>query len=137
MSVLALTPESQRIAGVMLLTIVTIESGGWFLTRVATGKVPLTEFQKGFARAGHAHAATLVTLGLLTLLFADAAQLSGAAGWVGRLGVPLAAVLMPAGFFFSSMGQDRVRPNRLMSLVWVGAVCLAAGVVTVGVGLLV
>ena len=47
-----------------------------------------------------------------------------------------AAVLMPAGFFFSAMGEGRTKPNRAVVLLPVGAVVLAAGVVTLAVGLL-
>ena len=120
-----------------LLTIVGIEFGGWFMTRIVTGKVGMTPFQKTFARAGHAHAGVLVTLALVTLVLADAAALDGALGWLARLGTPMAAALISAGFFFSSMGRGEVlRPNRLIWLVWLGAVSLALGVVTLGVGLL-
>ncbi|WP_242183877.1 hypothetical protein [Saccharopolyspora soli] len=137
MQVLPLSASSQYIAGVVLLTIVTIEFGGWFLTKIVRGQVPMTEFQRNFARAGHAHAGVLVTLGLVCLVLADATQLTGAFGWIARLGVPLAAVLMSAGFFLSSTGREVHQPNRLIVLLWLGALSLAAGVVTLGIGLLV
>lgn len=141
MQVLVLTSASRHIAGAVLLTIVGIEFGGWFLTRIARGGVAMTDFQENFARAGHAHAGVLVTLSLITLLLADAAQLGGAFGWVARIGPPLAAALISAGFFASSAGHPRraravVEPNRLIALVWLGALSLAAGVITLGVGLL-
>ncbi|MDA3627481.1 hypothetical protein OU415_18710 [Saccharopolyspora sp. WRP15-2] len=137
MSELSLSAASQYVAGATLLTIVTIEFGGWFLTKVVRGQVPMTEFQRNFARAGHAHAGVLVTLGLVCLVLADATALTGALGWLARLGVPAAAALMSAGFFLSSLGRDVHRPNRLIALVWLGALSLAGGVVTLGVGLLV
>ncbi|MEV1202580.1 hypothetical protein [Microbispora rosea] len=136
MTPLQLSQPTQVIAGVVLLTIVTIEFGGWFLTRIVRGAVPMTPFQQAFARAGHAHAGVLVTLGLVCLLFVDATGLDGAALWTARLGVPAAAVLMSAGFFLSSIGRDVTRPNRLIILLWLGALCLAAGVLTLGIGLL-
>ena len=37
----------------------------------------------------------------------------GPAGWVARHRIPIAAILMPAGFFFSSMGAGRTEPNGL------------------------
>jgi hypothetical protein len=92
-------------------------------------------FQKAFARAGHAHAGVLVTLSLICLVLADATNLSGAMAWVARLGVPIAAILMPAGFFLSSMGREVTKPNKLMALVWLGALSLAIGVVSLGIGL--
>ena len=60
----------------------------------------------------------------------------GVGGWVARLGIPTAAILMPAGFFFSSMGAGRTEPNGLVVLLWLGAASLAAGVITLGVRLL-
>jgi hypothetical protein len=77
-----------------------------------------------------------VSLALVCQVLADSTDLTGALAAVARSGVPLAAILMPAGFFFSSMGRDVTRPNRFIVLLWVGAASLAAGVVTLGVGLL-
>ena len=137
MHTMMLSPESRYIAGAVLLTIVGIEVGGWFMTRIVGGHVAMTPFQKSFARAGHAHAGVLVTLGLVTLILADAAALDGVLGWLARVGTPAAAALMSAGFFFSSMGRGEVtRPNNLIWLVWLGALSLGVGVVTLGLGLL-
>lgn len=137
MQTVVLDPVSRSIGGVVLLTIVGIEFGGWFLTRVLRGQFAMTPFQKNFARAGHAHAGVLVTLSLVNLVLADAAGLHGALGEIARLGAPAAAALMSAGFFFSSMGRGEItRPNKLIWLVWIGALCLGAGVVTLGIGLL-
>jgi hypothetical protein len=137
MQTFVLSPESRYIAGAVLLTIVGIEFGGWFMTRIVGGHVRMTDFQKSFARAGHAHAGVLVTLGLVTLVLADAAALDGVLGWLARVGTPAAAALISAGFFFSSMGRGEVtRPNKLIWLVWLGALSLAVGVVTLGLGLL-
>jgi hypothetical protein len=133
---LELSDSSRLIAGIVLLTVVTIGFGGTFLLRIVGGKVPMTDFQKAFARAGHAHAGVLVTLGLICLVLADAAGLAGLTGWVARAGVPLAAILMSAGFFLSSAGRGRTVPNGLIALLWLGAAALAAGTLTLGVGLL-
>jgi hypothetical protein len=51
-----MTDSSRIIAGVVLLTIVTVQFGGSFMTKIVRGQVPMTDFQKSFARAGHAHA---------------------------------------------------------------------------------
>lgn len=133
---LELSTEAARLAGILMIAIVTIESGGVYLTRIARGAVPATDFQQSFARAGHGHAGMLVTLGMVGAILTDATTLDGAAAWLARSGIPLAAILMPAGFFFSSMGAGRTAPNRLIWLVWIGAVSLAAGALTLGFGLL-
>jgi hypothetical protein len=134
--VLVLSPAALRLAGILMLAIVTIETGGMYLVKVVRGRAPATAFQTNFARAGHAHAGVLVILGLLTAVLTDATGLSGLAAWVARSGIPVAAILMPAGFFFSSMGTDVHEPNRWIALVWLGAASLAAGAATLGIGLL-
>ena len=98
--------------------------------------MPATGFQIAFARAGHAHAGVLVVFGLLCQLFVDATGLEQPLAGIARSGVPLAAILMPAGFFFSSMGAGRTEPNRFIWLVYAGSLSLSIGVVTLGIGLL-
>ena len=133
---LNLSAEARLTAGILLLTIVAVEFGGTYMLRLVRGSVVVTPFQLAFARAGHAHAGVLVILGLVVQPFADAAGLSGVAGWAARSAIPLAAILMSAGFFLSSMGAGRTGPNGMILLVYAGAVALAVGSLSLGVGLL-
>lgn len=125
------------IVGGTLLSVVTIAFGGTFMLRVLGGKVPANDLQKSFFRAGHAHAGVLVLLGLVTALLTDAADVS--TGWAitGTLGVLVAAILIPAGFFLSVLGTAPQRPNKLVTLLWLGALALAVGLVISGVGIVV
>jgi hypothetical protein len=136
MEPITLTDASRFLAGVLLIALVTVETGGLYLIRIVGGRMAATPFQLSFARAGHAHAGVLLILSLVGLLYADAVGVEGAWGTVARSGVPIAALLMPAGFFFSSMGKGATRPNRLIVLVYVGGVSLAAGLLALGVALL-
>ncbi len=131
-----MSEETRVLAGVLLLALVTVETGGLYLLQLWRSRGGVTDFQMGFARAGHAHAGVLLVLSLTALLYADTADLSGIWNWLARTGVPVAAILMPAGFFFSSMGQGRTRPNRLVGLIFAGAVVLALGLASLGIGLL-
>lgn len=133
---IALSADSRSTAGALLLTIVAIEWGGWYVLRLVRRQRPATEFQRTFARAGHAHAGVLVTLALVGQILADAARLSGPLAILARDGIWAAAILMPAGFFLSSAGREAVAPNRLIALVYAGIVSLTLGVVTLGIGLL-
>lgn len=133
---LKLSADTLGTAGVVLLTVVFIEYGGYFMLRLVRGAQPATDFQRSFFRAGHAHAGVLVTLALVCLILADAAHLSGLQNTLARNGVPLAAILMPAGFFFSAMGRGVTAPNRFVILVYLGALSLAAGTLALGIGLL-
>jgi hypothetical protein len=133
---ITLSSQGRTTAGILLLTIVAVEYGGTYMVRIVRGKVPVTSFQKGFSRAGHAHAGVLVVFAILCQILADAAHMSGIPATLARSGVAFAAILMPAGFFFSSMGKGRTEPNGFIALLWVGAIVLAAGVVALGIGLL-
>jgi hypothetical protein len=134
--VLTLSSSSLSTAGVLLITIVGVGYGGTFMLRVVGGRVPTTDFQKAYFRAGHAHAGVLVILSLLACILVDATDLDGAAEFVARYGVPAAAVLMPSGFFFSAIGRGRTTPNQFVVLIWLGAASLATGVLALGFGLL-
>ena len=122
--------------GILLLALITVESGGWFLTRVVRGLAPANRLQQSFYRAGHAHAAVLIVLSLVILAVLGQAALDGVWVWMARLGVPVAAILMPAGFFLSVLGRDPQRPGRAIVLLWIGAASLTAGLLTAGVGLI-
>lgn len=130
------SPNDLILIGILLLALVTVESGGYFLTRVVRGHVTANRLQQNFFRAGHAHAAVLLVLSIAILAVIDNAALDGFWLWLARVGVPIAAILMPAGFFLSVLGKDPERPNRLIVLLWVGAASLTAALITAGIGLI-
>ncbi|WP_029138021.1 hypothetical protein [Nakamurella lactea] len=127
--------SSITLVGILLLALITVESGGYFLTKVGRGSVPANTLQKNFFRAGHAHAAVLLVLSIAVLAVVDQAGLSGFWEWVAKTGIPISAILMPAGFFLSVIGKDPKRPNGLLGLLWVGATLLTIGLLTAGIAL--
>ncbi len=131
-----MSDEVRVLAGILMLSLVTVETGGVYLMKLWRSSEGMTPFQIGFARAGHAHAGVLLVLSLALLGYAEAADLSGLWAWLARAGVPIAAILMPAGFFLSVLGKDPERPNRLIVLLWAGAIALTAALITAGVGLI-
>ena len=135
-AVFTLSDHGKTTAGILLLAVVAVEFGGTFMLKVVRGKVPTTPFQVSFSRAGHAHAGVLVIFALVCVILTEAASVSGLQETLARGGVAFAAILMPAGFFFSSMGPGRTEPSKFIILVWIGAGVLAAGVIALGVGLL-
>jgi len=91
--------------------------------------------QTSFFRAGHAHAGVLVILSLICQIFVEHAALGPGFAWLVRIGVPLAAILMPLGFFLSvSFTPDR--PNKWIWSLYAGALVLAVSVVVLGIGLI-
>jgi hypothetical protein len=73
-----MTREARMMAGVILITVPTIQYGGYFLlTQLvdrASGYMQNPLRQK-FFRAGHAHAGVIVLLSLICQLLADGAAL--------------------------------------------------------------
>jgi hypothetical protein len=132
---MTIQPQSVLLIGILLLALVTVESGGVFLTKVGRGSVPANALQKNFFRAGHAHAAVLLVLSIAILGVIDNADLPPVVEFLARDGVPIAAILMPAGFFLSVLGKDPAKPNRLMILLWIGAGFLTSGLLAAGIGL--
>ena len=131
-----LSDTSQQLAGILFLALVTVETGGLYMLKIVRSRPDVTPFQEKFARAGHAHAGVLLVLALVCQPFVDATNLPAPWAWVARSGVAVSALLMPGGFFFSSMGGGRTEPNRLIALVLVGAALLAVSLATLVVGLL-
>lgn len=134
-----MTREARTMAGVILLTIPTIQYGGYFLlTSLANRESGYMDnpLRQNFFRAGHAHAGVFVILSLICQILADSANLPGPWLWLARIGVPVAAILIPAGFFFSMVSPSASQPNGFISLIYLGLPFLAAGVLTLGIGLL-
>ncbi|MGA7463253.1 MAG: hypothetical protein WBW69_23660 [Candidatus Korobacteraceae bacterium] len=92
--------------------------------------------RQNFFRAGHAHAGVIVILSLICQLMADSKALPASLIWLARIGVPLAAILIPLGFFLSVPLPTTTQPNGAIAFIYVGAVVLAVSVLTLGVGLL-
>ena len=134
-----MTREARIMAGLILLTVPTIQYGGYFLLTSLIDRNSHymdNALRQNFFRAGHAHAGVFVILSLLCQILADNATLPPGLLWFARTGVPLAAILIPAGFFFSLASPTASRPNSLIALIYVGIAVLAASVVILGVGLL-
>ena len=131
--------ESRMLAGVLLVILPTVMFGGvsllGFLTRGEAGYVD-NPLRQDLFRAGHAHAGVYLVLSLVMLRYVDEAALSPALKWLARLGAPIAAILIPAAFFLSVVSPTAREPNALLNLAYIGALFLAAAVLTLGVGLI-
>ncbi|KAA0022345.1 hypothetical protein [Antrihabitans cavernicola] len=132
----SLPPFLTIVLGGTVLTVIGIAFGGTFLLKVLGGKQGANDLQKTFFRAGHAHAGVLVTLGLTIGLLTHAAAVGDGWAAAGTITVLAAAIFMPAGFFLSVVGTNPSKPNRLITLLWLGAACLVVGLTISGVGIL-
>ena len=71
-------------------------------------------------------------LSLLIQLFVDGLPLPAAIALMVRLGAPIAAVLMPLGFFLSVLSPKAQKPNAFIGLVYLGGVFLSISVIVLG-----
>jgi hypothetical protein len=137
-SVLQISDDTRRLAGILLITIPTVEYGGVallsMLRRREAGYMD-NPLRQNLFRAGHAHAGVLLILALVCQIFVDAIVLSPVLAWIARLGVPAAAILMPAGFFLSVGSPRAETPNGAIRLVYAGAAIMAVALLILGVGL--
>lgn len=134
-----MTREAKIVAGIILITVPTIQYGGYFLLTSLMNKgsgYMENPPRQNFSRTGHAHAGVIVILSLVCQILADAAALPSPLLWAIRIGVPLSAILISAGFFLSVLSPTATQASGAVSLIYAGAIILALGVVTLGIGLL-
>src|SRR5215472_18117776 len=104
-----MTREAKLVCGIMLITVPTIQYGGYFLLTSLMSKSSRymeNPLRQNFFRAGRAHAGVIVILSLVCQILADSAVLPSPLVWLVRVGVPLSAVLISAGFFFSMLPPE-------------------------------
>jgi hypothetical protein len=127
------------LAGILLVVLPTVMFGGLsllsFLTRNSPGYTD-NPLRHDLWRAGHAHAGVYLVLSLVMLRYVDEAVLSPFWKWIARTGTPIAAILIPTAFFLSVVSPTATEPNGLMNLAYIGALFLAAAVLSLGIGLL-
>ena len=133
-----MSPVTRRVAGVLLLLLPTVMAGGVSILTLLVNEPGYRENQlrQDLWRAGHAHAGVLLVLALVALRYVDDAHLPDGAKRFVRFAFPTAAMCFPLAFFLSVLTPDASQPNALINLAYVGALLLAAGVLTLGVGLI-
>ena len=131
--------ESRILRGILLVVLPTVMYGGVSLLSFLTRNVPGyndNPLRHDLWRAGHAHAGVYIVLSLVMLQYVDEAVLSPFWKWLARTGAPIAAILIPTAFFLSVASPTAAQPNGLMNLAYIGALFLAAAVLSLGVGLI-
>ncbi len=122
---------------VLLIAFPTVVFGGVSVLRLLLDDPAYreNELRQDLWRAGHAHAGVLMVLSLVVLRHVDETDLGPRARDFVRHAVPAAAILLPVAFFASVASPRATEPNALISLAYLGALLLAAGLLTLGVGL--
>ena len=121
---------------ISLLSLVSVEYGGWALLGFLTGRGQLGEFREQFFRAGHAHAGVLLVLSLVYFLYLDRTGYSTGVQWLAGL-LLLVGIIAQSGGFFLHMGLGQKDRSSLGTVVTrTGALLIAAALVVLALGLL-
>jgi hypothetical protein len=122
---------------VALLSLVTVEYGGWaLLSFVSSRRGQLSEFQTQFFRAGHAHAGVLLVLALVYFLYlGNNTDFAESTQWVAGA-ILLAGVLAQSGGFFLHLGVGEAgRSSVGTRLTRSGALLIATALVILVIGI--
>ena len=121
---------------IALLSLVSVEYGGWALLGFLTGRGQLGEFREKFFRAGHAHAGVLLVLSLVYFLYLDRTGYSTVVQWIAGL-LLLLGIIAQSGGFFIHLGLGRPDRSSLGTVVTrTGALLLAVALVMLAIGLM-
>jgi hypothetical protein len=133
-----MSDESLRSAAILLVILPTVAFGGvsiLYLWITSRSDYMQNRLRARLWAAGHAHAGVFLILSLVALQYIDQAQLSDGMRSLTTWLIPGAAILVPAGFFLSTVKPDVERPNALINLAYLGFVSLSAGLLILGIGL--
>ena len=132
-----MSEKSRRLAGILLIVLPTVIYGGVTILGFLINDpgYMANPLRQDLFRAGHAHAGVLLLLSLIALRYVDEAILSEAWKSLVRFSIPGSAILLPAAFFFSVLDPAAKEPNGLINLAYAGAILLASGLLTLGIGL--
>jgi hypothetical protein len=121
---------------VSVLSLISVEYGGWALLGFLTGRGQLGQFREQFFRAGHAHAGVLLVLSLVYFLYLDRTSYSDGMKWIAG-SLLLAGIMAQSGGFFVHLGVGQPNRSSLGTIATrLGAVLIAAALVILAVGLL-
>jgi hypothetical protein len=121
---------------IALLSLVSVEYGGWALLGFLTGRGQLGEFRQKFFRAGHAHAGVLLVLSLVYFLYLDRTGYSTGVQWIAGL-LLLLGIIAQSGGFFIHLGLGQPNRSSLGTVVTrTGAILLAVALVMLAIGLM-
>src|SRR6266496_5727067 len=84
---------------IVLLSLVTVEYGGWALLGFLTGQGRLGPFREQFFRAGHAHAGVLLVLSLVYFVYLDKTDISTGLQWLASVLLLVGIIAQSGGFF--------------------------------------
>ena len=121
---------------ISLLSLVSVEYGGWALLGFLTGRGQLRGFREQFFRAGHAHAGVLLVLSLVYFLYLDRTGYPTGVQWLVGLLLLVGIIAQSGGFFLHLARGQKNRSSVGTVVTRTGALLLAAALIILASGLL-
>lgn len=103
----------------------TVMYGGYALLGMLNRSQPMTDFQRTYFRAGHAHAGVLLLLSLLYYIFLSQTDLSMPTKVAASIAVLAGTLLQSGGFFVHMVRGEPGRRSIGTTITTIGAVVLA------------
>ncbi|HYT50948.1 MAG TPA: hypothetical protein VEL10_01945 [Gaiellaceae bacterium] len=126
---------------VSVLSLITVEFGGWALLGFLTGRGSLgapevMDHRMRFFRAGHAHAGVLIVLSLVYYLYLDRADFSNGFDWLVGLVLVAGTLAQSGGFFIHLARGAPATPSVGTTVTRLGAILIAVALVILAIGLI-
>ncbi len=121
---------------VAVLSLVTVEYGGWALLSFLTVRRQLNDFQTTFFRAGHAHAGVLLVLSLVYFIYLDRTDFGEGTQWLAGALLLAGVLVHPGGLFLHMAVGGEGRASIGTRLTRLGAGLIAAALIFLAVGLI-
>lgn len=125
----------QLFAVIVLVSLPTVMFGGFALLRLLLKTDKLSEFQRTYFRAGHAHAGVLLVMTLAALSFLDRADFGSAARWAVCVLLAIGVIAQSGGMFLHLVIGQPGRWSIGNTVTTAGGVALAAGLLTLAFGI--
>ncbi|NBO78657.1 MAG: hypothetical protein EBV27_03295 [Actinobacteria bacterium] len=122
------------------ISLPTIAFGGSFLLTLLkrqVGTENITDIQREYFRAGHAHAGVLVTIAIIGQLVLDYSRFQDWAVWLIRIGLFISPLLISAGFFGGAPRKENSKPGPLVKMISIGAIIFSISTLGLGISLLI
>jgi len=107
------------------ISLPTVMFGGLSLRRLLETSPGLTEFQRTYFRAGHAHAGVLLVLSLIYYQYLDRTTVSDGLRWVAYMILAIGILAQSGGFFLHMVKGEPNRPSVGTLVSTIGALFLA------------
>lgn len=121
---------------IAVLSLVTVEYGGWALLGFLTGHGKLGAFGQQFFRAGHAHAGVLLILSLVYFVYLDRTDLSTGLQWLAGALLLVGVLAQSGGFFLHMAVGESGRSSAGTGVTRAGGLVIAIALILLAVGLI-